>query len=163
MDYCTFSDKVAVGSSEAQKHRQIDIPFVLQLVLVAMALWLQDSIMVILQLLFLAFTKRGLVVVHVFRCNDRALCIEQGTLVLVTDRNQDNGTDFVLSRAFMAMENKNMARYILKLGVRDNQHCGHHVGPIPLPGTSSNQGSSAAGNGPDDGGYVEENQEEAAE
>ncbi|KAL2490582.1 Expansin-like A2 [Abeliophyllum distichum] len=39
----------------------------MQLVLVAMALWLQDSIMVILQLLFQAFTKRGLVVMHVFR------------------------------------------------------------------------------------------------
>ncbi|CAI9774688.1 unnamed protein product [Fraxinus pennsylvanica] len=57
------------------------------------------------------------------RCNDQALCSKQGTAVMVTDRNKDNGTDFVLSsRAFAAMANKNMVQHILRLGLTDVQY-----------------------------------------
>ncbi|CAL5377997.1 unnamed protein product [Camellia sinensis] len=52
------------------------------------------------------------------RCKNTTLCAKQGTKVIVTDLNQNNHTDFVLSsRAFRAMANKGMEQDILKLGL----------------------------------------------
>lgn len=57
------------------------------------------------------------------RCKDAKLCSKDGTTVTVTDRNQDNATDFVLSsRAFTAMANKGMGTQLLKLGIANVQY-----------------------------------------
>ncbi|KAI3446319.1 hypothetical protein Pfo_002984 [Paulownia fortunei] len=57
------------------------------------------------------------------RCKDESICSKEGTTVLVTDRNHDNRTDFVVSsRAFMAMAKKGMGQDILKLGLADVEY-----------------------------------------
>ncbi|KAI3736443.1 hypothetical protein L6452_15984 [Arctium lappa] len=57
------------------------------------------------------------------RCKDSTLCTKTGTQVIVTDLNQSNETDFVLSsRAFMAMANKGMGQKLLKLGVANVEY-----------------------------------------
>ncbi|KAL8060111.1 hypothetical protein ABFX02_02G002900 [Erythranthe guttata] len=57
------------------------------------------------------------------RCKDDQICSKEGTRVLVSDRNDDNKTDFVVSsRAFMAMAKKGMAHQILKLGLADVEY-----------------------------------------
>ena len=57
------------------------------------------------------------------RCKDSTLCTKTGTQVIVTDLNQSNETDLVLSsRAFMAMANKGMGQNLLKLGVADVEY-----------------------------------------
>nr|AVT44078.1 EXLA1 [Osmanthus fragrans] len=57
------------------------------------------------------------------RCKDNSLCSKEGTTVIVTDRNTDNKTDFVVSsRAFMAMAKKGMDQNILKLGIANVEY-----------------------------------------
>ncbi|KAF7810745.1 expansin-like A2 [Senna tora] len=57
------------------------------------------------------------------RCNNPSLCTKAGTRVLVTDLNNNNHTDFVLStRAFAAMAHKGMLQQILKLRIVDIQY-----------------------------------------
>ncbi|XP_057510124.1 expansin-like A1 [Actinidia eriantha] len=52
------------------------------------------------------------------RCKDPTLCTKRGTKVIVTDLNQNNQTDFVLSSsALMAMANKGKGQDVLKLGL----------------------------------------------
>ncbi|NP_001310811.1 expansin-like A1 precursor [Ziziphus jujuba] len=54
------------------------------------------------------------------RCKDTALCSKEGTRVILTDLNQHNQTDFVLSsRAFTAMAQKGLDQDILKRGIVD--------------------------------------------
>ncbi|KDP40448.1 hypothetical protein JCGZ_03948 [Jatropha curcas] len=57
------------------------------------------------------------------RCKDSSLCSSKGTTVMVTDLNQNNNTDFVLSgRAFMAMANNGMGKDLLKHGIVDIEY-----------------------------------------
>ncbi|KAI9388951.1 hypothetical protein POPTR_009G141400v4 [Populus trichocarpa] len=57
------------------------------------------------------------------RCKNTALCSSRGTTVIVTDLNNNNQTDFVLSsRAFMAMANKGMGQDVLKHGILDVEY-----------------------------------------
>ncbi|KAG8368025.1 hypothetical protein BUALT_Bualt15G0002300 [Buddleja alternifolia] len=57
------------------------------------------------------------------RCKDERVCSKEGSIILVSDRNHENGTDFVVSsRAFMAMAKKGMGQDILKLGLADVQY-----------------------------------------
>ncbi|KAF8405496.1 hypothetical protein HHK36_010403 [Tetracentron sinense] len=57
------------------------------------------------------------------RCKNTTLCSRKGSKVVLTDLNQNNQTDFVLSsRAFMAMANNGMSRDILKLGIVDVEY-----------------------------------------
>ncbi|KAI3736437.1 hypothetical protein L6452_15978 [Arctium lappa] len=52
------------------------------------------------------------------RCKDINMCTENGTKVIVTDQNQSNQTDFVLShRAYIGMAKKGMRQTLLKLAV----------------------------------------------
>ncbi|XP_059647412.1 expansin-like A1 [Cornus florida] len=52
------------------------------------------------------------------RCKNTTLCAKKGVGVMVTDLNNNNQTDFVLSsRAFKAMANNGMSQDILKLGI----------------------------------------------
>ncbi|KAE8008873.1 hypothetical protein FH972_005344 [Carpinus fangiana] len=52
------------------------------------------------------------------RCKNTSLCSREGTVVILTDLNNNNQTDFVLSsRAFMAMAQKGLDQHILKLGI----------------------------------------------
>ncbi|KAE8687056.1 Expansin-like A1 [Hibiscus syriacus] len=64
------------------------------------------------------------------RCKNSTLCSCKGTRVTLTDINQGNETDFVLSsRAFMAMAKHGMGQHILKLGTVDVEYkripCGY--------------------------------------
>ncbi|KAE9447404.1 hypothetical protein C3L33_20681, partial [Rhododendron williamsianum] len=57
------------------------------------------------------------------RCQNKTLCNRQGTKVIITDLNQNNQTDFILSsRAFRAMAYKGMDQGILKLGLVDAEY-----------------------------------------
>ncbi|KAL8543441.1 hypothetical protein ACS0TY_004106 [Phlomoides rotata] len=57
------------------------------------------------------------------RCKDEKLCSNGGAVFMVTDRNNDNRTDFVLnSRAFMGMAQKGKEQDILKLGIADVEY-----------------------------------------
>ncbi|KAL0383875.1 UNVERIFIED_CONTAM: Expansin-like A2 [Sesamum radiatum] len=57
------------------------------------------------------------------RCKNEDICSKEGTTIVVSDRNHDNGTDFVLSsRGFMGMAKKGMGQDILKLGVVDVEY-----------------------------------------
>ncbi|GER42379.1 expansin-like family protein [Striga asiatica] len=57
------------------------------------------------------------------RCKHGKICKEKGTPIIVTDRNTDNRTDFVLSnRAFLAMANKGYGNDLLKLGLADVEY-----------------------------------------
>ncbi|KAH7518313.1 hypothetical protein FEM48_Zijuj09G0158100 [Ziziphus jujuba var. spinosa] len=57
------------------------------------------------------------------RCKDTALCSKEGTRVILTDLNQHNQTDFVLSsRAFTAMAQKGLDQDILKRGIVDVEY-----------------------------------------
>ncbi|KAL8196561.1 hypothetical protein R6Q57_024856 [Mikania cordata] len=57
------------------------------------------------------------------RCMDSKLCSESGTQVIVTDLNNNNQTELVLSsRALMAMANKGMEQQILRLGSADVEY-----------------------------------------
>ncbi|XP_073125905.1 expansin-like A1 [Henckelia pumila] len=57
------------------------------------------------------------------RCNNGRLCSKQGTVVLVSDKNGDNGTDFVVSKkAFVSMAKKGMEKEIFKLGILPVQY-----------------------------------------
>ena len=57
------------------------------------------------------------------RCKNTTLCSSRGTIVMVTDLNRNNQTDFVLSsRAFMAMANKGMGVGMLKHGILDVEY-----------------------------------------
>lgn len=57
------------------------------------------------------------------RCKNTTLCSREGTRVILTDLNQNNRTDFVLSsRAFMAMAQKGQGQHILKLGIVDVEY-----------------------------------------
>ncbi|KAL6965158.1 Expansin-like A2 [Sarracenia purpurea var. burkii] len=57
------------------------------------------------------------------RCKNTTLCTKRGTKVIVTDLNQNNQTDFVLSsRAFMGMANKGLGQDILKIGLVDVEY-----------------------------------------
>ncbi|KAK6118666.1 hypothetical protein DH2020_047579 [Rehmannia glutinosa] len=57
------------------------------------------------------------------RCKNEKICSKEGTTVLVSDLNQDNNTDFVLSsRAFMAMAKNGMGQEVLKLGIADVEY-----------------------------------------
>ncbi|XP_052192076.1 expansin-like A2 [Diospyros lotus] len=57
------------------------------------------------------------------RCKDPTLCTKQGVNLIVTDLNQNNQTDFVLSsRAFRAMANKGSDQAILKQGIVDVEY-----------------------------------------
>ncbi|XP_028768070.1 expansin-like A2 [Neltuma alba] len=57
------------------------------------------------------------------RCKNPSLCTKEGTTVVVTDLNNNNQTDFVLSsRAFVAMANKGMSQQILKHGIADVEY-----------------------------------------
>ncbi|XP_073026586.1 expansin-like A1 [Primulina eburnea] len=52
------------------------------------------------------------------RCTNGSICSEDGTVVLLSDKNVDNGTDFVVStKAFSSMAKKGKERDIFKLGV----------------------------------------------
>ncbi|CAI9099663.1 OLC1v1036519C2 [Oldenlandia corymbosa var. corymbosa] len=54
------------------------------------------------------------------RCKNPKICTESGTTMIVTDLNQSNETDFVLSsRAFGAMAKQGMDRELFKLGIVD--------------------------------------------
>ncbi|KAL3624355.1 Expansin-like A1 [Castilleja foliolosa] len=54
------------------------------------------------------------------RCKDAKLCSKEGTTIIVTDKNNDNRTDFVLSsRAFISMAKNGSGRALLKLGLVD--------------------------------------------
>lgn len=54
------------------------------------------------------------------RCKDAKLCTKSGTKVIVTDLNERNETDLVLSsRAFRAMANNGMDKELMKLGIAD--------------------------------------------
>lgn len=57
------------------------------------------------------------------RCKDHKLCNRQGAKVVITDQNNNNQTNFVVSsRAFRAMANKGMDEHILKLGIVDVEY-----------------------------------------
>lgn len=57
------------------------------------------------------------------RCKNPKLCTKNGTTIIVTDVNNSNHTDFVISsRAFRAMANKGMDKYMLGLGVVDVEY-----------------------------------------
>ncbi|KAK2976270.1 hypothetical protein RJ640_026899 [Escallonia rubra] len=57
------------------------------------------------------------------RCMNKTLCTKEGTIVMATDLNKNNRTDFVVSsRAFMAMGNKGMSKDILTLGIVDVEY-----------------------------------------
>lgn len=57
------------------------------------------------------------------RCKNPKLCTKQGTKVVVTDFHGDNKTDFVLSpKAFSAMAQKGMNKYIAKLSILDAEY-----------------------------------------
>ncbi|CAA0827741.1 Expansin-like A2 [Striga hermonthica] len=57
------------------------------------------------------------------RCKHEKICKEEGTPIIVTDRNTDNRTNFVLSkRAFLAMANKGYGNDLLKLGIADVEY-----------------------------------------
>ncbi|GAB2267784.1 Expansin-like A2 [Dionaea muscipula] len=57
------------------------------------------------------------------RCKDTSLCSKAGTKVIVTDYNNSNKTDLVLSsRAFVAMANKGMEKHLLNLGIADVEY-----------------------------------------
>nr|BCS58930.1 expansin-like protein [Sesamum indicum] len=61
------------------------------------------------------------------RCKNEDICSKEGTRIIVSDRNEDNGTDFVLSsRGFMGMA-KGMGQDILKLGGGDVEYKRKHV------------------------------------
>ncbi|GFQ01880.1 expansin-like a2 [Phtheirospermum japonicum] len=54
------------------------------------------------------------------RCKDANICSKEGTNVIVTDLNNDNRTDFVLSnKAFMAMAKNGSGQDLLKRGLVD--------------------------------------------
>ncbi|KAK4848161.1 hypothetical protein QYF36_009919 [Acer negundo] len=57
------------------------------------------------------------------RCKNKNLCSKSGTIVVVTDLNHNNKTDFVLSsRAFTAMANNGKDQDILKHGIVDVEY-----------------------------------------
>ncbi|CAN6544761.1 unnamed protein product [Malus baccata var. baccata] len=57
------------------------------------------------------------------RCKNTTLCTKQGTIVTLTDLNQGNQTDFVLSsRAFAAMAQKGLGQDILRRGIVDVEY-----------------------------------------
>ncbi|XP_009341550.2 expansin-like A2 [Pyrus x bretschneideri] len=57
------------------------------------------------------------------RCKNTTLCTKQGTIVTLTDLNQSNHTDFVLSsRAFAAMAQKGLDQHILRRGILDVEY-----------------------------------------
>lgn len=57
------------------------------------------------------------------RCKDSVLCGKAGTKIILTDLNQSNKTDFVLSgRAFRAMANQGMDHKLLGLGIVDVEY-----------------------------------------
>jgi hypothetical protein len=57
------------------------------------------------------------------RCKNTNLCSGEGTRVILTDLNNNNQTDFVLSsRAFKAMAQKDQDQHILKLGIVDVEY-----------------------------------------
>lgn len=57
------------------------------------------------------------------RCKNEKLCSSEGSVVMVTDRNNDNKTDFVLSsRGFMGMAQKGKEQDVLKLGIADVEY-----------------------------------------
>ncbi|KAK4477262.1 hypothetical protein RD792_016476 [Penstemon davidsonii] len=58
------------------------------------------------------------------RCKNEGICSKEGSVVLVSDLNDDNNrTDFVLSsRAFMGMAKKGMGQDLLKLGIADVEY-----------------------------------------
>ncbi|XP_073030437.1 expansin-like A1 isoform X1 [Primulina eburnea] len=52
------------------------------------------------------------------RCNRGNICSKGGAVVLVSDRNGDNGTDFVVStKAFAAMAKKGKEHHLFQLGI----------------------------------------------
>ncbi|XP_057494842.1 expansin-like A2 isoform X1 [Actinidia eriantha] len=57
------------------------------------------------------------------RCMNTTLCTKHGTKIIVTDLNNNNQTDFVLSRrAFRAMAYNGMDQDVLKLGLVDVEY-----------------------------------------
>ncbi|KAK1437841.1 hypothetical protein QVD17_03641 [Tagetes erecta] len=57
------------------------------------------------------------------RCKDNKLCSKSGTVVIVTDLNNNTQSELVLSsRALVAMANKGMEQKILKLGYADVEY-----------------------------------------
>lgn len=57
------------------------------------------------------------------RCKDQKICSKEGTTVIVTDRNHDNATEFVLSsRAFMGLAKKGMGQEVLKFGIANVEY-----------------------------------------
>ncbi|KAL0365726.1 UNVERIFIED_CONTAM: Expansin-like A2 [Sesamum angustifolium] len=57
------------------------------------------------------------------RCKNEDICSKEGSRIIVSDMNEDNRTDFVLSsRGFMGMAKKGMGQDILKLGVVDVEY-----------------------------------------
>ncbi|KAK6946508.1 RlpA-like protein, double-psi beta-barrel domain [Dillenia turbinata] len=57
------------------------------------------------------------------RCKNTRLCTTAGTRAIITDLNQNNKTDFVISsRAFAAMARQGMGQEILKLGIVDVEY-----------------------------------------
>ncbi|CAA0827739.1 Expansin-like A1 [Striga hermonthica] len=57
------------------------------------------------------------------RCKHKKFCKGEGIPIIVTDRNTDSRTDFVLSnRAFLAMANKGHGHDLLKLGLADVEY-----------------------------------------
>lgn len=75
---------------------------------------------------FRAILVGGMMTIYVvlqIRCQNKTLCNRQGTKVIITDLNQNNQTDFILSsRAFRAMAYKGMDQGILKLGLVDAEY-----------------------------------------
>lgn len=57
------------------------------------------------------------------RCKNSSICTRAGTTVILTDLNNNNQTDFVISsRAFTAMAQKGIGQDILKLGIVDVEY-----------------------------------------
>lgn len=77
------------------------------------------------------------------RCNNGSICSKEGTVVLVRDKNINNGTDFVVStKAFAAMAMKGKEHHLFKLGILPVQYKRYEkmIENSPVNGYSSNEG-----------------------